>query len=312
MHRVLLTGSSGSIGTRVAAKLTALGYDVRFVDILPNRWIKGVAARTQQVDLTDAHAVASLPTDVDCIIHLAAHARIKDLIDNPRLALENVTMTAHILEFVRRHHISKIIFASSREVYGEKDRARWTEDCIDVHGSASPYAASKVACEALIEAYAHSYGTEFVTLRFSNAYGRYDTHNRIVPLIIAKTMRNEPLTLFGEEKTLDFCHLDDIAESIVTSLKRFDSLKGEAYNIGSGIGTKLTELVPKIHHYMQRSVPVTIAPNRVGEMQRYIADTEKARAALGFQTKVSLDDGLSTAVAWYTRVFSEHPEYMPR
>ncbi len=115
--RVLLTGSSGMIGTRLYERLSP-AYEIIGVDIKPNKWLPRINENTVQMDLRDIAEFESLPSDISTIIHLAANARVYELVKAPELALDNILMTCNVLEFARKHHVENIIFSASRETYG--------------------------------------------------------------------------------------------------------------------------------------------------------------------------------------------------
>lgn len=312
LKRILVTGSSGSIGTRACEILIERGYDVVGVDKDHNEWNPEVEKRTIITDLTDRAAVlANLPTDVDIIVHLAAHARIGDLVENPLLARDNLESTVNVWEFARTHNIKKTILASSREVYGGSARESWTEDCIDVDGCESPYAMSKMACEAIARAYTKCYGIDCLILRFSNSYGKYDTYTRIIPLIISRVMAGKDMTVFGAEKTLDFTHVDDTVSGLLLALEKYDTAKNEAYNIAAGVGTRIVDLVALIQKHMGTHVPVHIEKNRVGDMMKFVGTIGKAQRVLGYTPKVPLEQGIVPTIAWYKDFYTKNPQRMP-
>lgn len=312
VKRILVTGSSGSIGTRACEILIERGYDVVGVDKDHNEWNPEVEKRTIITDLTDRAAVqANLPTDVDIIVHLAAHARIGDLVENPLLARDNLESTINVWEFARMHNITKTVLASSREVYGGSTRESWTEDCVDVDGCESPYAMSKVASEAIARAYTKCYGIDCLILRFSNSYGRYDTYTRIIPLIISRVMAGKDITVFGAEKTLDFTHVDDTVSGLILALERYDTAKNQAYNIAAGTGTRIVDLVALIQKHMGTDVPVHIEKNRVGDMMKFVGTIEKAERILGYTPNVSLAQGIVPTIAWYKDFYAKNPHRMP-
>lgn len=169
--RVLVTGSSGFIGTALAEQLLAYGVAVTGVDRNPNRWSAAVDDATVEADLRDPDAFDALPTDVDCVVHLAAWSRVPDLVEDPAGARENVAATHTVLEYARRVG-ADVVIASSREVYGDQSRTRYEEGDAEIRSPVNPYGASKAADEAMAAAYDECYGVRTVALRLSNVYGR--------------------------------------------------------------------------------------------------------------------------------------------
>ena len=302
IRRILLTGSSGTIGTRLCEMLLEKGYDVIGVDRKPNKWNKEVQSRTIVADLLVPATFDKLPRDIDLVIHLAANARVYDSVVSPHIAIENIQMMCNLLEFMRLTGMKRCIFASSREVYGEQKAEKLMESMATFSGSESPYTASKVAGEAMMHAYSACYGIGSVIVRFSNVYGRYDDSNRLVPLFIRKTLAGEDLTVYGADKTYDFTFIDDAAGAVVSIVKLFDSLAGETFNIATGIGTPLLDVAKKIQDDLGVEKPISVKPNRTGELMHYVADIDKARKAFGYTPMVRIDEGLRRAIEWQKAV----------
>lgn len=297
--RILVTGSSGTIGTRLCEMLIEKGHDVVGVDWKPNKWKPELNALTTIADVRDEKNLASLPTNVDAVIHLAANARVYELVKDPDRARDNFLSTYNIVEFVRKQKIPHLIFASSREVYGNAGQETYAEDMVKIDLCESPYTATKMAGEALIHAYQRCYGVKTVILRFSNVYGAYDDSDRIVPLFIRLARKNEPMVIFGEGKCLDFTYIDDTTAGIILALEKFDAVNGETFNIALGEGSTLTALAQQIKELTGSSSPISFAPARVGEVTQYVADISKAKKMLGFDPKISFEEGIQKAVEWY-------------
>src|SRR5207247_6084095 len=161
--------------------------------------------------------------EVDLVIHLAAHAKVHQLVREPHRALENAVITFNVLELCRRLRLP-IVFASSREVYGDVHRFEgYDEGTADFAFTESTYSASKIAGEAFVYSYARCYGLPYLVFRFSNVYGRYDNDLarmvRVIPLFIHTMRRHEPVTVFGAQKTLDFTYVDDCVDGIVCGIE---------------------------------------------------------------------------------------------
>lgn len=297
--KILVTGSSGTIGTRLCERLLADGHDVVGADWVENKWQPTVQAVTVMADLRDRKQVEALPSDVEAIIHLAANARVHDLVVDPDRALDNVTDTYNMLEFARKHGIRKFFFASSRETYGNiPAQDSYTEDMARMENCASPYTASKIAGEAFVESYTRCYGIDHIIIRFSNVYGMYDESDRVVPLFIRKTRKNEPLEIYGE-KCLDFTYIDDAVNGVVKALEGFDAGKNSTYNIAYGQGSTITALADLVKELVGSTSEVAVTKMRVGEISRYIANIDKARKAFGYEPKTPFEEGIRKAVAWY-------------
>jgi UDP-glucose 4-epimerase len=300
MTKILLTGSSGTIGTRLAERLLDAGHDVVGVDSEPNPWSETVEDRTIVTDLTDEQNLDALPTDADMVVHFAANARVHRLVKRPVGARENIDMTFNMLEYARENDISKFIFSSSREVYGNKGKTIYSEEDTFADECESPYTASKVAGEALLDSYEQCYDIQSCILRFSNVYGKYDASDRVIPLFIAQAHRGEDLTVYGEDKVLDFTHVEDCVNGVFETIDNFHKVSGMTLNIASGDGTSLVELAETISDAVPTNVDVTVEPNRTGEVSRFVSDITRAQKILGYDPDYDFQEGIEATIDWYS------------
>ncbi|MGQ9925361.1 MAG: NAD-dependent epimerase/dehydratase family protein [Chloroflexaceae bacterium] len=309
--RVLITGSSGQIGTNLALRLLADGHSVFGVDRRPNPWTGAFPTllqdlATPQREFRGGIGGAPYPP-CDIVVHLAANAKVYDLVEQPHRALENINLTFNVLEYCRANGLP-VIFSSSREVYGDIRRYLTEERSADFSFTESPYSASKIAGEALIYSYARCYGVRYLVFRFSNVYGRYDTDiermERVIPLFIRRLSRGEPVTVYGREKVLDFTYVDDCVDGIVRGMQRL--LGGEVVNrtinLAYGQGNTLVRLAELIAGTLGVQPQIIVEPaKRPGEVTYYVADITLARELLGFTPRVPLEEGVRRAVAWSLR-----------
>jgi len=299
----LVTGSSGTIGTRLIEMMLQRGQKVVGVDWVPNKWKPEVDAVSMHADMRNFSELEKLtmPDDVDTIVHLAANARVYDLVEDPDRARDNMITVYNAVEFARRRGIKKVLFASSREVYGNAGRTTYNEEMAEIRHCESPYTASKIAGEALVEAYTRCYGIDHIIFRFSNVYGMYDDSNRVIPLFIRLAKKNEDMTVFGKDKCLDFTYIDDTISGIMLCLDKFSEAKNDTYNLAFGEGATIEHLAERITQLTGSSSKISYAPARTGEVQHYIADITKAKKALGYNPKISFEEGITKAVEWYAK-----------
>lgn len=302
--RVLVTGTSGQIGTNLALRLQREGHEVIGVDKRSNPWTDEFSYLVR--DLSERIDGSDYPA-VDVVVHLAAHAKVHQLVEQPERALENMTMTFSVLEFARSEGVP-VVFSSSREVYGDVRRFEgYGESTADFAFTESTYSASKIASEALIYSYARCYGLPYLVFRFSNVYGRYDNDLermvRVLPLFAEQILRDEPIRIFGgEEKTLDFTYVDDCVEGIVRGI---DALVGgrvvnETINLAYGEGNTLVTAAELIGEAVGREPRMTMAPPLIGEVTYYVADISKAKELLGWLPQTPLAQGIPLAVQWWS------------
>jgi UDP-glucose 4-epimerase len=304
--RVLITGSSGQIGTGVGLGLLARGDEVVGLDRRANTWTDEIP--TTRCDLATV-APGALPVEgkFDLVLHLAAHAKVFELVEVPERAMENVRMLFNVLDYCRQAR-TPIIFGSSREVYGDIHRHVTDESQADFVVAESPYSASKIAGEAFIYSYAQCYNLPYLVFRFSNVYGRYDCDaermERVIPLFIKRVAEERPIVVFGREKILDFTYLDDCVAGVLCGIDALvaGKLSRETVNLACGQGSTLQDLVNLIALAMRRTPDVTYESSRSGEVTRYVADIAKARSLLGYEPLTPLTAGLPRAIQWQREI----------
>ncbi len=307
---IMVTGSSGTVGTALVQKLTACKIKTIPIDIRGNLFDKRLNNRTIRYDLRKPLTSLKLKQLPDMIVHLAANARVHDLVVRPELALHNYLMTHNVMEFARTKGIQRLIFSSSREVYGESALGeKRKEQSVDVTTIKSPYTASKLGSESLIHAYEECYDLKSVIIRLSNVYGRYDASERVIPLFIYYAMRNRDIPIFGAEKKLDFTYTDDCIDGIYRVIRRHNRVAGETFNISRGRGERLINLAKMIVKQAGSSSIITTSNKRVGEISSYIGDNSKAKRLLGYKPKVNLKEGLSKNIEWYQKAIKNDAIY---
>lgn len=309
MWRVLITGSSGQIGTNLALRLQADGHTVFGVDKRVNPWTDRFAYLLQDLSAPYrdfAGGIGSVPyPPCDVVVHLAANAKVHELVEAPHRAMENLQITFNVLEYCRHNNIP-LIFSSSREVYGDIHRYITDETHADFSFTESPYSASKIGGEALIYAYARCYGLRYIVFRFSNVYGRYDCDlermERVIPLFIKRMAQGLPVTVYGREKVLDFTYVDDCVDGIVRGIERLlaGEVVNQTINLAYGQGNTLVRMAELVASALGVTPTIIVEPaKRTGEVTHYVADLRKAKALLDYQPQTPLEQGIPKAVAWW-------------
>jgi len=304
--RILITGSSGQIGTNLGLRLLDRGDEVVGIDWRPNTWTDRIP--TIQHNLCSGKPGA-LPVSgrFDAVVHLAAHAKVFELVQHPERAMENVSSAFSALDYCRQQR-TPLLFGSSREVYGDIHRHVTDEAQADFVVAESPYSASKIAGEAFIYSYAECYDLPCLVFRFSNVYGRYDCDldrlERVIPLFIRRVADGEPIVVYGPDKVLDFTWVDDCTEGVIQGIDALVAgrLKRETINVAYGQGATLMDLVNLIALALRREPNARYEPSRSGEVTRYVADITKARQLLGYRPQVPLTAGLPRAIRWQREV----------
>tara|TARA_Y100001968_G_scaffold331261_1_gene385361 strand:+ start:5765 stop:6685 length:921 start_codon:yes stop_codon:yes gene_type:complete len=297
---ILVLGSSGEIGTNLSLMLQSQGHKVTGVDKRENTWTDKI--RTIIYDLSiDSEGIPS--EDYDVIVNFAANAKVHELVEYPERAMDNIKIIFNVLEYCRMKN-KPLIFSSSREVYGDIRRYVTSEESSDFHFSESPYSASKISGEALIYSYAKCYQLPYLVFRFSNVYGRFDSDisrmERVIPLFIEKIRNNEQLTIFGEDKTLDFTYVDDCVSGTISGIEKIHSgeLKNKTINLAFGEGKTLIQLAQMIGKELDIKPKMIVEDSRVGEVTHYVADISKAKKYLDYNPVTNLNNGIKKAIKW--------------
>jgi len=300
--RILITGSSGQIGTNVGLALLARGDEVAGIDVRPNTWTDKFSDVVH--DLSDV-TPGELPVEgkFDAVLHLAAHAKVFELVEHPIRAMENTRVCFNVLEYCRLTR-TPIIFGSSREVYGDIHRHITEESEADFVVAESPYSASKIAGEAYIYSYAECYGLPCLVYRFSNVYGRYDCDldrlERVIPLFINRIAAEREIVVYGRDKVLDFTYVDDCTDGVIRGIDAVvaGKFKRETINLAYGRGSTLEDVINLIGLAFRKKPLAAFEPSRAGEVTRYVADLAKARELLGYEPRTPLSAGIPRGIDW--------------
>jgi UDP-glucose 4-epimerase len=297
-------------------RLQEQGHFVFGVDIRPNTWTTELNTLLQDLSSPFSNfkgglGHAAYPSNLDVVVHFAAHAKVHELVQQPHRALENITMTFNVLEFCRQNNVP-IIFSSSREVYGDIHRYITEESYADFAFTESPYSASKISGEALVYSYAQCYGLRYLVFRFSNVYGRYDNDlermSRVIPKFIRQISAGEPIIVYGRDKVLDFTYVDDCVDGVISGIKLLAGghKANETINLAYGQGSTLVEMAHFVGAALDMQPEINVASSRVGEVTHYVANVGKARALLNYHPQTPLEKGIAKAVAWCVDWWDRH------
>jgi len=298
--RVLVTGGAGFIGSHLVKALLRAGHFVRVLDNFSTGSMDNIVdvARDVEIvvgDVRDYSVVEKCVRGVDVVIHLAALIDVAESIERPDLYFEvNVIGTHNIAKACRG--VNVLIFASSSSVYGDPLKIPIPED--HLLSPRSPYAASKVAGEALIQAFSSIYGYRPIILRIFNVYGPKQSraYAGVVIEFIRRVLRREPPIIYGDgEQTRDFIHISDVIDAIMKAMS-IERARG-VFNIGSGKAVTINQLAKLILKTLNREdLKPVYAPPRPGDIKHSIADITKSRKILGFEPKISLEEGIKTLI----------------
>lgn len=313
MSRVLLTGGAGFIGSHVAERLIREGVEVCVVDSFDDFYdpqIKrdNIASAASHAgyelvegDIRDEALLQRLLSGqggaVDAVIHLAARAGVRPSLEQPALYMDvNIRGTMNVLEAARRANVPRVVMASSSSVYGNHREVPFRENA-HLSRPISPYASTKLACEHMSYTYHHLYGLEVVNLRFFTVYGPRQRPEMAIHRFVDRIHRGEEITVFGRGTMRDYTYVDDIVDGVMASLCAPAGY--EIYNLGNCRMVELEDLIETIEDAVGRPARISRMPQQPGDVNRTCADLEKSRRDLGYDPKVSIEEGVRRTVEWY-------------
>jgi UDP-glucose 4-epimerase len=328
--KIVLTGGAGYIGSHTAVELIQQGYEVIIVDDLSRseaRMIEGIEKITGQKikfyqgDCTDEGFLQNVFTNekVEGVIHFAAYKSVNESVENPLLYYKNnIGSMVTLLNQMHQFQINKIIFSSSCTVYGQPDSIPVDENA-PFKKAESPYGATKQMCERILEdATKANKNLRSISLRYFNPVGAHPSSHigelpigvpgNLIPFVTqtAAGIRKK-LTVFGNDYNTpdgscvrDFIHVVDLAKAHVKALEKIGDMPttNEAFNLGTGTGATVLELVSKFISVTGIQLPYEVGPRRPGDVEKIYGDPAKAEKLLGWKTLNSLEDSLRDAWNW--------------
>lgn len=309
----LVTGGAGFIGSHVCERLLASGHAVWALDdlnefydpALKRRNLADIRALGQpfvfcEGDVADRLCVERIfrSAPFDQVIHLAARAGIRPSLAAPALYQRvNVEGTANILEAARAAGVVKLILASSSSVYGVNSKIPFAESD-PVFAPISPYAASKLACEALGHVYHHVYGMDIVMLRFFTVYGPRQRPDLAIHKFARLIAAGRPIELFGDGSSArDYTYVSDIVDGIMACVGQ--TFGYEIFNLGGFNPAKLSYLVTLLEAALGKKARVEKKPDQPGDVPQTWADISKSAKRLGYAPKVRIEEGIPLFVDWF-------------
>jgi nucleoside-diphosphate-sugar epimerase len=287
--KALVTGGAGFIGAHLVEALVAAGDEVVVLDNLRRgdrarldaigRAARGGALRLIEGDVRDRDTVRAATAGVERVYHVAAQSNVLGAVSDLDYSFSsNVVGTYNVLVAAREAAVGRIVFSSSREVYGEVDQVPVAED--RPLNPKNAYGASKVAGEVYCRVFQNTYGLDVSVLRLANVYGPGDSA-RVIPIWLDRARRGEDLELYGGTQMLDFVPVGLVVEALRRAAER--SLDGQPVNVGSGVGTTLYDLAARVQALSGAAVGLRVLPARAVEVTRFVADVSRMRALLGLE-----------------------------
>lgn len=319
--RILITGGAGYVGSACLRHLVASGHEALAYDDLSEGHASSIAdiAPLVEGNILDTDRLRGALRDfrADAVMHFAAATYVRESVTQPDFYYRNnVAGTASLLEAMRDEGVARMLFSSTCATYGWEVGDTISETTPQI--PASPYARTKLAVEWMIEDFAMAYGLGFTLLRYFNAAGaspdgefgedhRPETH--LIPIVLqvaAGTRAN--FEVYGTDFPTpdgtcirDYVHVDDLAQAHRLAIEATNEQTREVFNIGTGRGQSVLEVIAACEKVSGRSIPYEVVPKRAGDPPRLVADPSKLIGALGWSPDyLDIEKTIETAWAWHS------------
>jgi UDP-glucose 4-epimerase len=314
--KILITGAAGYIGSVLVEALAKDDNQLFLLDDLSEGNLQSIPANVPffKGSYGDAALLQSIfeKNPVDAVIHLAASSSVPDSVLNPLEYYDNnIKNTLILLDQMAKFSVPKFIFSSSAAVYGEPFRIPIDEShpCIPIN----PYGKSKLFLEEILRDISDTKKLEFVAFRFFCAAGASETkgesrtsETHLIPLVTDCLLgKRDVMNVYGDtfptndgSGVRDYIHVEDIAQALVLSLKKFDIAKNSFYNIGSDAGYSVLDIIQAAEGIFETRIPKVICPPRPGDPAKLVASSSKIRNELGWVPKNSIEDIIISAYNW--------------
>ena len=311
--KILVTGAAGFIGSHLAEKLLDAGHRVVGLDNFDDYYqpaIKRHNVRSLSLkdgftmvegDIRDTALVHRVFSEhsVNRVAHLAARAGVRPSIQHPGLYQEvNIGGTINLLEASRAHAVNQFMFASSSSVYGAGASLPFSED-VKLDYPTSPYAASKLAAELFCRTYHHLYNLPVIVIRPFTVYGPRQRPEMAISLFTRQIENGEEIHVYGDGTTKrDYTYVSDIVDGMMNALNS-DNQDFKIFNLGDSRPVVLISLIRTIEAALGKKARIKYLPEQLGDMPVTFADISRAGKYLGYQPKITIEEGIALFIAWY-------------
>ncbi len=326
--KILVTGGAGYIGSHTCIELIKAGHEPVVVDSYVNSFpeatrrvekITGKKVKAYEADIRDRKALDRIFSEnkFDYVIHFAGLKAVGESCAKPLEYYDNnIGGTLCLLQAMRDHGVKRIVFSSSATVYGTPERLPLDEDC-RVGGTTNPYGTSKLYQEGILrDLYAADSGFTVVILRYFNPVGAHESGligedpqgipNNLTPYIgRVITGKLKEINVFGDDYDTpdgtgvrDYIHVVDLAKGHVAAVKKIKAPGVYTYNLGTGNGYSVLDVIHSFERACGRKLPYRIAPRRPGDIDSNYADASKAEKELGWKATLGLDEMCKSVCVW--------------
>lgn len=317
--KLLVTGGAGYVGSVCATVLVEGGHDVTVLDNFTtgNREAVPEGARLVEGDVRDVAERLLAEGGFDGVVHFAARSLVGESMEKPEeYWQDNVVTTLTLLDAMRAHGVDNLVFSSTAATYGEPDTVPITEDMPTA--PTNPYGATKLAIDHAITSYAAAHGLGATSLRYFNVAGAHgevgenravETH--LIPLVLQVALgHREKISMFGDDwptadgtPVRDYIHVRDLADAHILALESNAPGNHRIYNLGSGDGYSVREVIEMCREVTGHPIPAEVAPRRAGDPAVLIASSEKIKQELGWDpTRTDLETIVRDAWAFTSRL----------
>lgn len=324
--KILLTGGTGYIGSHTAIELIKEGHEIEILDNLYNskitvldkiEEIAGIKPKFYEVDMLDKKKLDQVFAEgnYDAVFHFAGLKAVGESVEQPvRYYENNLGSTINMLECMKKYNVNKLVFSSSATVYGEQPVAELTEDMQTGVGITNPYGRTKYMIEEILKDVSIANPNFEVTiLRYFNPVGAHpsgligedpnDIPNNLMPIIMKVSTGELPyLSIYGDDYNTpdgtgirDYIHIVDLAKGHVATLKNIKP-GITVYNLGTGKGTSVKEMVAAFEKASGKKLHTKIAPRRAGDLAEVYANPAKAEKELGWRTELTIEDAMKDTI----------------
>lgn len=296
--KLLVTGGAGYVGSVCAAVLLEAGHEVTIIDNFTtgNREAVPANARLVEGDVADVADEVLSEGGFDGVVHFAARSLVGESVEIPADYWEhNVVTSLKLLNAMRAHSVNNLVFSSTAATYGEPQQVPITEDMPTQ--PTNPYGASKLSIDYIITSFAKAYGLGATSLRYFNVAGAYgligenrEVETHLIPLVLQVALSHrDKIFMFGDDypttdgtAVRDYIHIRDLAEAHLLALESNEPGTHRIYNLGSGDGYSVKQVIEMCREVTGHEIPAEIAPRRAGDPATLVASSEKIKAELGW------------------------------
>lgn len=331
--KILVTGGAGYIGSHTCVELLNEGFEIVVIDNFSNsksssldaiKKITGKDFKFYEIDYLDKDALNKVfeENKIDAVINFAGFKAVGESVQKPiEYYTNNISGALNLLDVMRKHNVKKFVFSSSATVYGNPEKIPLTEDC-KIGGTTNPYGTSKLFIEQILkDVYASDNSWDIIILRYFNPVGAHESGligedpkgipNNLMPYIAKVAIKElKELSVFGNDYNTpdgtgvrDYIHVVDLAKGHVLALNKLEK-EGKGlfiYNLGTGTGYSVLDLVHAYEKANNVKVPYKIAPRRDGDIATCYSDPTKAKNELGFVATKTIEDMCHDSYKFVTR-----------